>query len=95
MDEVGVTTQRHHAVPSVEAAAPTRSARSLASHGIPRSCAVLPNPYGPLTVAKLIALKATVLPLITLVIKAGIGVTALSALGMVHLASRQPRPAAA
>jgi len=44
---------------------------------------MLPNPFCPLTAAKLIALRATVLVLLTLLIKARIRITAFSALGMV------------
>lgn len=44
---------------------------------------MLPNPFFPLTAANLIALRATVLVLLTLLIKARIRITAFSALGMV------------
>jgi hypothetical protein len=46
---------------------------------------VLPNPFCPLTTAKVLALKATVLLLLTLLIKAKIRITAFSALGVVLL----------
>jgi hypothetical protein len=46
---------------------------------------VLPNPFCPLTTAKVLALKATVLLLLTLLIKAKIRITAFSALGIVLL----------
>jgi hypothetical protein len=43
---------------------------------------MLPNPFCPLTTAKVLALKATVLVLLTLLIKARIQVAAGSALGI-------------
>jgi hypothetical protein len=43
---------------------------------------VLPNPLCPFTTAKVLALKATVLLLLTLLIKAKIRITAFSALGI-------------
>jgi hypothetical protein len=43
---------------------------------------VLLNPFCPLSTAKLLALKATVLLLLTLLIKAKIRITAFSALGI-------------
>jgi len=43
---------------------------------------VLPNPFCPVTTAKVLALKATVLLLLTLLIKAKIRITAFSALGV-------------
>ena len=46
---------------------------------------MLPNPFCPLTTAKVLALKATVLLLLTLLIKAKIRITAFSALGVVLL----------
>ena len=42
---------------------------------------MLLNPFCPLTTAKVVALKATVLVLLTLLIKARIRITAFSALG--------------
>ena len=42
---------------------------------------MLLNPFCPLTAAKVLALKATVLVLLTLLIKAKVRLTALSALG--------------
>jgi hypothetical protein len=47
--------------------------------------AVLLNPFCPLSTAKVLALKATVLLLLTLLIKAKIRITAFSALGTVLL----------
>jgi hypothetical protein len=46
---------------------------------------VLLNPFCPFTTAKVLALKATVLLLLTLLIKAKIRITAFSALGTVLL----------
>lgn len=46
---------------------------------------MLLNPFCPITTAKLLALKATVLLLLTLLIKAKIRITAFSALGVVLL----------
>jgi hypothetical protein len=46
---------------------------------------VLLNPFCPLSSAKVLALKATVLLLLTLLIKAKIRITAFSALGIVLL----------
>ena len=46
---------------------------------------MLPNPFCPLTAAKLVGLKATVLLLLTLLIKARIRIAAFSALGIVLL----------
>jgi hypothetical protein len=43
---------------------------------------VIPNPLCPFTTAKVLALKATVLLLLTLLIKAKIRITAFSALGI-------------
>ena len=43
--------------------------------------AMLLNPFCPLTTAKLVALRATVLLLLTLLIKAKVRITAFSALG--------------
>jgi hypothetical protein len=43
---------------------------------------MLPNPFCPLTTAKVLALKATVLVLLTLLIKARVQVAAGSALGI-------------
>ncbi len=42
---------------------------------------MLLNPFGPFNVAKVLALKATVLLLLTLLIKAKVRITAFSALG--------------
>lgn len=49
--------------------------------GSPRIAAVLPPPFCPFGAAKVLALKATVLLLLTLLIKAKIRITAFSALG--------------
>lgn len=46
---------------------------------------MLLNPFCPLTTAKLLALKATVLVLLTLLIKAKVRITAFSALGFLLL----------
>jgi hypothetical protein len=46
---------------------------------------MLPNPFCPLTTAKVLALKATVLVLLTLLIKARIQIAAGSAIGIVLL----------
>ena len=46
---------------------------------------MLLNPFCPLTTAKLLALKATVLLLLTLLIKAKLRITAFSALGFALL----------
>lgn len=46
---------------------------------------MLLNPFCPLTTAKVLALKATVVLLLTLLIKARIRITAFSALGIVLL----------
>lgn len=54
-------------------------------HGEPCGPAVLLNPFCPFTTAKVVALKATVLLLLTLLIKAKIRITAFSALGIVLL----------
>jgi hypothetical protein len=43
---------------------------------------MLPNPFCPLTTAKVLALKATVVVLLTLLIKAKVRITAFSALGI-------------
>lgn len=51
-------------------------------HGGPRSSAVLLNPFCPFTTARLLALKATVVLLLTLLIKARIRIAAFSALGL-------------
>jgi len=50
-----------------------------------RELAMLLNPFCPLTSAKVLALKATVLLLLTLLIKAKVRITAFSALGFVLL----------
>ena len=50
-------------------------------HGSNRIATVLQNPFCPLSTAKVLALKATVLLLLTLLIKAKIRITAFSALG--------------
>ncbi len=50
--------------------------------GIHRGPAVLLNPLCPFTAAKVLALKGTVLLLLTLLIKAKIRITAFSALGI-------------
>ncbi|MFM7269737.1 MAG: hypothetical protein ACKOZT_14340 [Cyanobium sp.] len=46
---------------------------------------MLLNPFCPLTTAKVLALKATVVVLLTLLIKAKVRITAFSALGFVLL----------
>ncbi len=46
---------------------------------------MLPNPFCPLSTAKVLALKATVLLLLTLLIKARVQIVAGSALGIVLL----------
>ena len=55
---------------------------SRRQHGGTRISAVLLNPFCPFTTAKVLALKATVLLLLTLLIKAKIRITAFSALGL-------------
>jgi hypothetical protein len=47
---------------------------------------VLFNPFCPISAAKIVALKATVLLLLTLLIKAKVRITAFSALGFLLLA---------
>lgn len=54
-------------------------------HGEIRQPVVLLNPFCPLTTAKVLTLKATVLLLLTLLIKAKVRITAFSALGIVLL----------
>jgi hypothetical protein len=54
-------------------------------HGNTRDPTVFLNPFCPFTTAKVLALKATVLLLLTLLIKAKIRITAFSALGIVLL----------
>ena len=61
---------------------PATAAALARQHGDTRDSAVLPNPFCPLTTAKVLALKATVLLLLTLLIKAKIRITAFSALGV-------------
>ena len=51
-------------------------------HGQTSVAAVFLNPFCPFTAAKVLALKATVLLLLTLLIKAKIRITAFSALGL-------------
>ena len=51
-------------------------------HGQTSAAAVFLNPFWPFTAAKMLALKATVLLLLTLLIKAKIRITAFSALGL-------------
>ena len=51
-------------------------------HGQTSAAAVFLNPFCPFTAAKVLALKATVLLLLTLLIKAKIRITAFSALGL-------------
>lgn len=46
---------------------------------------MLLNPFCPLTAAKVLALKATVIVLLTLLIKAKVHITAFSALGLLLL----------
>lgn len=53
--------------------------------GVVVVCAVLLNPFCPFTTAKVLTLKATVLLLLTLLIKAKIRITAFSALGFLLL----------
>ena len=53
-----------------------------ASMGAHHDLAVLLNPFCPFSTAKVLALKATVLLLLTLLIKAKIRITAFSALGL-------------
>jgi hypothetical protein len=66
--------------------APTRGEAAGSSprrqQGLTRNPVVLLNPLGPLSTAKVLALKATVLLLLTLLIKAKIRITAFSALGI-------------
>lgn len=47
---------------------------------------MLPNPFCPFTAARIVALRATVLLLLTLLIKAKVRITAFSALGLLLLA---------
>jgi hypothetical protein len=54
-------------------------------HGQIKEPAMLLNPFFPLTTAKVVALKATVLVLLTLLIKAKVRITAFSTLGIVLL----------
>jgi hypothetical protein len=54
-------------------------------HGSNRTAAVLLNPFCPLTAAKVLALKATVLLLLTLLIKARVQIKAASAVGIALL----------
>ena len=54
-------------------------------HGNTRTDAVLLNPFCPFTTAKVLALKATVLLLFTLLIKARVQIAAFSALGVLLL----------
>jgi hypothetical protein len=51
-------------------------------HGSTCCAAVLLNPFCPFSTAKVVALKATVLLLLTLLIKARVQITAFSALGV-------------
>ncbi len=51
-------------------------------HGDTRDQPVLPNPFFPFSTAKVLALKATVLLLLTLLIKARVQIVAGSALGI-------------
>jgi len=53
----------------------------LHQHGSNDQPGMLLNPFCPITAAKVVALKATVLLLLTLLIKAKIRITAFSALG--------------
>lgn len=50
-----------------------------------RAGPMLPNPFCPFTAARIVALRATVLLLLTLLIKAKVRITAFSALGLVLL----------
>ena len=58
------------------------AAGSARQHGDTRDPTVFLNPFCPFTTAKVLALKATVLLLLTLLIKAKIRITAFSALGL-------------
>ena len=58
---------------------------SARQHGDTRGHPVLPNPFFPVGTSKLLALKATVLLLLTLLIKARIQIVAGSTLGIVLL----------
>jgi len=59
--------------------------RFVRQHGVRLRVAVLLNPLCPFSTAKVLALKATVLLLFTLLIKAKIRITAFSALGFLLL----------
>ncbi len=54
-------------------------------HGLTWAPAMLLNPFCPFTATKVLALKATVLLLLTLLIKAKVRITAFSALGFALL----------
>jgi len=60
----------------------TTTATWTRQHGLPRDPSVLLNSLCPFSTARLLALKATVLLLLTLLIKARIRITAFSALGI-------------
>ena len=77
--KVGMTGQLHRGLIAHPAVPIGRQ------HGDHRTAAVLPNPLCPFSTAKVLALKATVLLLLTLLIKAKIRITAFSALGFALL----------
>jgi hypothetical protein len=77
--KVGMTCQLHRGLIAHPAVPIGRQ------HGDHRTAAVLPNPLCPFSTAKVLALKATVLLLLTLLIKAKIRITAFSALGFALL----------
>jgi hypothetical protein len=74
-------------VPSRFPAAQLRnpSGPSVHQHGVIREPAMLLNPFCPLTTARVLALKATVMLLLTLLLKARIRIAAFSALGFLLL----------
>ena len=63
----------------------TTAPGSARQHGDTRDHLVLLNPFCPLSTAKVLALKATVLLLLTLLIKARVQIAAGSALGILLL----------
>jgi hypothetical protein len=64
---------------------PTTAAGSARQHGGTRDRPLLLDPFCPFSTAKVLALKATVLLLLTLLIKARVQIVAGSAIGMVLL----------
>ena len=60
----------------------TTTAGSARQHGETRDQPVLPNPFLPFNTAKVLSLKATVLLLLTLLIKARVQIVAGSAIGI-------------